>query len=395
MGHTGRSQIERAGHSLGVGVVTFRWIALSWMVLGNALSDRPMSNPALGWTGMAVASVFTVVWTVSPRRNAPSMRWADLAIATALVLCSAFVVEPGAVVGQRLFFAATYPIGTALAWGATGGIAGGLGAALVLGGALAASRPLNDVPLHELTGGQVLAVTNGVVGYLLAGLAGGVTATFLDEALAQTARTAGFAERNRLLRLIHDSAQQTLKLGRRKVRQGLETGGLETADLVELDALMAEMDRLLHEPPLPEETADGWTSLRDALARVPAELDRVGWHVDVHLDVPDIAVPRSHAAVLAEATCEALRNVAQHAGTSAASVAAARAGRWVTVSVRDEGAGFDADAVPVDARGLEKSMRARLEEVSGTMHVQTAPGYGTTVELRVPSSRTAGRYRRA
>jgi signal transduction histidine kinase len=67
----------------------------------------------------------------------------------------------------------------------------------------------------------------------------------------------------------------------------------------------------------------------------------------------------------------------------------------VVLRVRDDGAGFDPDAVAAAARcpsegglGLP-SMRERLEALGGSLRIESAPGRGTTVEARLP--RGAGR----
>jgi signal transduction histidine kinase len=57
------------------------------------------------------------------------------------------------------------------------------------------------------------------------------------------------------------------------------------------------------------------------------------------------------------------------------------------VTVRDDGAGFDADRLD-DARragrlGVAQSIIGRMSGIGGTAVVDSAPGRGTEVELRV------------
>jgi signal transduction histidine kinase len=54
----------------------------------------------------------------------------------------------------------------------------------------------------------------------------------------------------------------------------------------------------------------------------------------------------------------------------------------LTVSVRDDGCGFDPRAVTW-GYGLA-GLRARATEVGGTAEVRSAPGDGTTVTVRLP-----------
>ena len=90
--------------------------------------------------------------------------------------------------------------------------------------------------------------------------------------------------------------------------------------------------------------------------------------------------------------CEALRNVAQHAGARHATVALRYGEAEVTVTVTDDGSGFDAEATAATAEasghfGLV-GMRERAEGVGGRLVVTTAIGNGTTVQATIPYERS-------
>jgi signal transduction histidine kinase len=63
-------------------------------------------------------------------------------------------------------------------------------------------------------------------------------------------------------------------------------------------------------------------------------------------------------------------------------------GAAVTVSIRDNGLGFEAgrlaEAVAAGRLGVAQSIRGRLRDVGGKACVTSSPGRGTEVELRVP-----------
>jgi signal transduction histidine kinase len=63
-------------------------------------------------------------------------------------------------------------------------------------------------------------------------------------------------------------------------------------------------------------------------------------------------------------------------------------GDEVVVSVRDDGGGMAAgrlEEAAADGRlGVASSIEGRLRELGGTMAVESAPGAGTEVEMRVP-----------
>jgi signal transduction histidine kinase len=105
--------------------------------------------------------------------------------------------------------------------------------------------------------------------------------------------------------------------------------------------------------------------------------------LDVRCDMDgDLDVPPQVTTALRAAAGEALRNVAAHAGVRSAVVTARGDGSGgVTVSVRDEGTGFDPARVGPASTGVRSSIRARLRDAGGTAEVSSAPGQGTTVTL--------------
>jgi two-component system, chemotaxis family, CheB/CheR fusion protein len=87
---------------------------------------------------------------------------------------------------------------------------------------------------------------------------------------------------------------------------------------------------------------------------------------------------------------ELLFNVVKHAGTEQASLHVGKAeDSDLVVRVSDEGAGFDVetmnDLTPVPRFGLA-SIRERIEVLGGRFDVESAPGQGTSVTIRLPAS---------
>ena len=86
---------------------------------------------------------------------------------------------------------------------------------------------------------------------------------------------------------------------------------------------------------------------------------------------------------------EALANVVRHAGAREVTIDLARTHEWITLSLRDDGCGFDGEAAVAPERrdggfGLG-SMRERAEMLGGELSLATAPGRGTTISARVRS----------
>ena len=88
---------------------------------------------------------------------------------------------------------------------------------------------------------------------------------------------------------------------------------------------------------------------------------------------------------------EAVNNAARHSGCTRAEIEVATTSAWLTLTVRDDGTGFDAAADRVgDGNGL-CSMRRRAEAFGGSLEIRSEPD-GTAVTLRCP---IGGRRRRA
>lgn len=80
---------------------------------------------------------------------------------------------------------------------------------------------------------------------------------------------------------------------------------------------------------------------------------------------------------------EALTNVAKHAGVSNAVLRAGAESGVLTLSVLDQGRGFDPSAEHPGV-GLAQSIRGRIAEIGGTVLIDSSPGAGTYIEITVP-----------
>ena len=188
----------------------------------------------------------------------------------------------------------------------------------------------------------------------------------------EAARLRRDAERTELT-LLHNGPLTTLTL--------VAQGGLRTETVaavraqaaVDLAVLGAEAG-----PPAPGETVQ----LADLLERTVAIIRH---RLDVRLTTAQIALPAAAAQSLAGAVAEALENVARHAGTDAATVHASRDGGRVTISITDDGRGFDPTRVPLGKFGLRESITGQLKRAGGCAEVVSRPGAGTTITLAWPA----------
>lgn len=85
------------------------------------------------------------------------------------------------------------------------------------------------------------------------------------------------------------------------------------------------------------------------------------------------------ARVLLSVTRELVSNVIRHAGAGTVSIRGELIGNSLSLSVRDDGCGFDVGSDAILGNGL-RNTRKRLEELGGSMAVESGPG-GSVIEI--------------
>ncbi len=91
------------------------------------------------------------------------------------------------------------------------------------------------------------------------------------------------------------------------------------------------------------------------------------------------------AAAMLHIAREALSNVRKHARASAISVEVTDLDHVIQLQIHDDGVGFHADAQQTQThRGL-RNMRLRTQRLGGAFDLESAPGAGTTLRLRMPT----------
>jgi signal transduction histidine kinase len=191
--------------------------------------------------------------------------------------------------------------------------------------------------------------------------------------------TAGDDARRRVVRDLHDGAQQrlvhtiiTLKLARRAAQNGEESAQTLLAEaLGQAEQANAELRELAHGI-LPAVLAGG--GLR---AGVDALVSRVRVPVDVV--VPGERLPREIEASAYFVVAEALTNVVKHSHARSAEVRAWVEDSVLHLDVRDDGVG---GARP-DGTGL-LGLNDRLAAVGGRLRVESPPGGGTRIAATLP-----------
>ena len=107
-------------------------------------------------------------------------------------------------------------------------------------------------------------------------------------------------------------------------------------------------------------------------------------HVALFADEDIELSSRSAALSLFRIAQEALRNCARHAHAQGATVSLVRTNAHVTLTVSDDGVGFDVGRIEGHGGLGIVSMRERARLARGDMSIRSERGRGTTIEARVP-----------
>lgn len=123
-------------------------------------------------------------------------------------------------------------------------------------------------------------------------------------------------------------------------------------------------------------------SLASGLAEIVEEL-RAGRPLDTNWRVEDKAVATLSDQQLAETvqiTREAVSNALRHGGASRLHISLVPDENGTSLTIRDDGTGFDPRSTPASGFGLA-NMRARAESAIGAFNLTSAPGEGTSVQV--------------
>jgi len=102
--------------------------------------------------------------------------------------------------------------------------------------------------------------------------------------------------------------------------------------------------------------------------------------------VAEVDVPPPIALLLYHNAREAVMNALKHAQAQNIWIEVEQEGDEVQMVVRDDGVGFDTTAPGPEGHYGMTMMRERATVASGTFDVKSAPGQGTTITVRFPTS---------
>ncbi|HEX9309033.1 MAG TPA: ATP-binding protein [Anaeromyxobacter sp.] len=202
-------------------------------------------------------------------------------------------------------------------------------------------------------------------------------------------------ERKRIARELHDETSQglaVLAMGVEAAQDALRSG--KTPRLDEVKALAVRTLEDVHRLIL---------DLRPSVLDDLGLLSAIRWYAERHLETRGISVrcefgemrrlPPEMETALFRICQETMSNVARHAQATAVLVQVGVEGGEVVVEIEDDGKGFERDAVA--RREGRRSwglmgINERAEILGGVARVESSPGQGTHVEVRIPIPRDPG-----
>ena len=200
-------------------------------------------------------------------------------------------------------------------------------------------------------------------------------------------RLAVLEDRERIAKELHDGAIQALFA----VGMGLQGSALLAGDddlRGRLQHAVEELDRVIRDLRnyifglRPGILAD--RQLDQALKGLVEEFQlRTGVLAIADVDPAAAAELTGRAADVVQLASEALSNVSRHAEAATCRVSLYRDPDGAVLEVDDDGRGFDPAAATGTGQGLG-NLRERAESLGGRAEIQSAPGEGTRVRVRIP-----------
>jgi signal transduction histidine kinase len=202
-------------------------------------------------------------------------------------------------------------------------------------------------------------------------------------------------ERTRLARELHDDIVQNLAVLKIEITQARQSAAARSPELQErLERARSIADRTMKT--LRSTMLLLRPSLLDDLGLVPALQwlvedfqQRTGVRCRLFDEGIEDALPEGVKTAVFRVVQEALHNAEKHAQPKSVEVRITQGDNEILASVSDDGAGFKVETA---GNGSQKAqfgligMRERATALGGRLHIESAPGAGSTITLKVPNA---------
>lgn len=197
-------------------------------------------------------------------------------------------------------------------------------------------------------------------------------------------------DRKHLAREMHDELGQILTLLRMDLAiLGRRFGELDPSLRAEVRSMKEQVDRALQSVRdvvtclRPEALNLGLKSAVEWLCNEFSRANNLPCQFDTRLDLD---LDDSRAVVVFRIAQESLTNITRYAQSSLVNLHLGRQGRDLRLEVRDNGCGFDVQAVQQRRSFGLLGMRERAISLGGSLEINSVPGVGTVVALTIPIS---------
>ncbi|MBN1448937.1 MAG: hypothetical protein JXA28_13490 [Bacteroidetes bacterium] len=187
-------------------------------------------------------------------------------------------------------------------------------------------------------------------------------------------------ERSRIAGALHDGVSQDLIIMKFRATMAQDEDGKAQEHLAEIVSAAAdsieEVRRMSRDLRPSQLERVGLTATLDAILRKVRESTALA--VDAEIDMVDGLFSPEEEIGLYRIVQEAMNNILKHAGAQRVEVQLRREDNRLHLLIRDDGAGFDQTAREGTGLGL-RGMQERTYMLGGTLHIESAPGKGTTL----------------
>ena len=199
-------------------------------------------------------------------------------------------------------------------------------------------------------------------------------------------------ERRRIAAELHDSLGQNLLIIKNRALLGLEKPDTETlreqiAEISDLTSQTIDEVREISYNLRPYQLDR--LGLKEAIDSIIGKIiQTTGIACSVSIDALNRKLPKDSEVNLYRIVQELLNNIVKHSGADSISINAVYEEEKLTLSVADNGKGFDPERLRYDSKNGQGfglvGMHERVKILKGNIIIQSSPGTGTTVTLTIP-----------
>jgi signal transduction histidine kinase len=290
-----------------------------------------------------------------------------------LIILGVYIYKPNTS-AVTFAFASQYVLASVLMASIAFGLIGGLISGVIISATRLVSSFLNG-SIKEV-GSSLPAILSTSFTYIAAGAFIGFVIDILKKSGGELSE---IRAKDNIARTLHDGVLQTLIIIKRKSKED-SIVELATRQEVELREFLFQHD---------SKSTKSEISIRTMIDEVVKTFNK---KIDIPISLvvsPDIGtLTRVSQKALLGAISECLNNIDKHADATSVRIFIEPIDNMCTVSIIDDGIGFDVDYVMEnsDGHGLNKSIVARIEEIGGTVEFRSSPNVGTEVTISIPQN---------